>query len=250
MRPITIKGLTIDMGDRSCGTCSYGDFPGFRTAFPLVDCGKCKGTGKRGNGRCGTCNNPRNDYMSSRTPGKVRDHANGYADGPCGTCNGARVVPATMYDYLTPTAVVEVIARMPIKVHVRPGELSWGEAHLGVFAPGDRSVNSVGSVVDYGRTWGKARTLAAENGTPGALHDALRDMLMTDYLGRDQGGMQAIKFASRDGVIAQGLYFLLARNGYSVITVNRTDEDHAVALRDAGALVAWVDPTDRATADA
>lgn len=217
----TLNGLVLTLGEEECYGCRP-DFPGKRVDFPLIDCPKCKGTGRRGSGRCRNCK----PLAYERVPaGKMRDYANPFVVGECGQCHGTNVVPATMTDSL-PGGVVRQIVEVTggLRVHVREGDLTWGEAHLGYVA--DDGLSALWSSVDYGRTWGRLAAAAREERLTAEL--AAFKAELTERVATDR--VQACKVATDDGVVCRFVAVLVARNGYTVVGVKRDEEERAAAL--------------------
>lgn len=112
------------------------------TAFEYKMCLKCKGTGKRGNGRCRNCND-RNGYYSPknpRKPGFVPDYSKIATTEICTTCNGNPT--DAMMENLTDPMPVEVLRAIPIQVMRSNRPQTFNEAHLGI--------GTIYSVTDYG----------------------------------------------------------------------------------------------------
>ena len=100
-------------------------------------CVKCKGTGKRGRGRCRECNS-RDSYYKEKRPGYVKwyDHDDLM---PCQVCNG------NYKDYAAETWMdtlpKEVFQDIAIEL-VRSGRaMTWAEQHLGA---------GIYTTIDYG----------------------------------------------------------------------------------------------------
>jgi hypothetical protein len=112
--------------------------------FEAKLCPKCKGTGKRGNGRCRECN-ARDGYWSNsfpRTPGYVADYSK-FSVKVCSHCNGA------WHNFddenLTDNLDADILREIPIRVVRKPNRpITFNESHLGF--------GTVYSIVDYGRS--------------------------------------------------------------------------------------------------
>lgn len=112
--------------------------------FEKVMCPKCKGTGKRGNGRCRNCNRKDGYFSRScpRTPGYVPNYKV-FTVKVCSHCNGnwQNFDDEDLCDDLP----VEVLEKLPIRVVRRPNRpITFNESHIGM--------GTVYSVVDYGRS--------------------------------------------------------------------------------------------------
>lgn len=173
----TARALTY--GTTPCDACRaaheyWGQPRGHRVNWHGKTCDKCKGTGRRGSGRCRACNG---DAWSNREygAGMVRDMDAPYDAGPCDTCDATGVRMATRYDYLpvgTVSAILDTIGDDDIRIITGDRQTS-GEALFGVvtFTPEKSGFTNMWGVTDYGRTWGP-----------------LRDAAMIDKADREAGG--------------------------------------------------------------
>lgn len=127
--------LVLEKNSKECRRCQKGYIPGFM----LVECDKCKGTGRRGSGRCRKCNRPGGYIDPDARPGKLvrADHDNPVV---CPVCHGNYVDYED--DRLTDTISEELYDQLEWQVMRTNRAMSWGEQYLG----GD-----LGSCVDYGR---------------------------------------------------------------------------------------------------
>lgn len=154
-------------------------------------CTKCKGTGKRGSGRCRECN-PREYYgASAKRPGQVLwyDHDDPM---PCTACDGNfKDFKAENYTDNLPSSV---FTEIPIKVLRSTRPMSWQEQHLGA---------GVYTIIDYG---------AHKKVEDGNLIDQVRTSLMTSHV-------QACKMVKSkdDMTFATELYIVTGDQGYSVV---------------------------------
>jgi hypothetical protein len=105
-------------------------------------CPKCKGTGRRGNGRCRNCND-RDGYFSlqfPRTPGYIPDYEK-FTTKVCPTCNGNW--KNALDEDLTDTLPAHYLTKIPIRVIRMPNRSqTFNEAHIGA--------GTIYSVTDYG----------------------------------------------------------------------------------------------------
>lgn len=232
MRTTTLNGLVLVLGDQECHMCRYSDFPGQRTRFHTKPCPKCKGTGRRGNGKCRNCVR---EYSLDPTPGQVTDLDRPYADGPCPYCDGKRHKPATITDYLPADVLRTIVDTIGVRVVLRQGELSYGERLMG-WLPGQSKLIALYSVQDYGRTFkrlsdayqagdgdddqrvAQARTAMAE------VAAEIGEKIVADT------STQACKLFTDDQVLATEIIVWLARDGYSVVAVPRTEADRTAIL--------------------
>jgi hypothetical protein len=140
-----VENGTVILEKKDCYCSKHGRIPGVVVdKYAPKQCPKCKGTGKRGNGRCRNCNN-RDVYYSDtfpRTPGSVPDYDN-YTTKVCPRCNGNW--QNALDENLTDNLPIEICRSIPVEVFKKPTrEITFNEAHLGF--------GTVYSVVDYGRS--------------------------------------------------------------------------------------------------
>src|SRR5215471_16186566 len=107
------RALVLELQD--CQACEHrreGVPRGFAPVFALIDCPKCKGTGRRGSGKCRACTS----YSFDKRPaGKVWDYSRVDSLKPCPGCNGdfERHELETFCD----TAPAAVVDALPIVVY-------------------------------------------------------------------------------------------------------------------------------------
>lgn len=206
------EARTLLFGMRRCTSCGYrtddGVPAGRQVLFPDIPCGKCKGTGKRGNGRCRECKQYA-EYGSKRPVGMVPDYAHPYAGDDCQRCKGTAQVPAEWTDSLPPQTLRTILDETPIRVYPREGGLSWGETHLGMLTASLDGLLPlpVFSLTDYGRAW--------ERCTSGDVAGFVADV--TEKLAGDH--VQACKLSDRAGVVVDHIAILLAHTGYTVVGI-------------------------------
>lgn len=176
-----------------CHWCK-GQNPGTLATPKWKVCEKCKGTGKRGNGRCRECND-RNGYYGThgRNPGHViwYDHDDRM---PCTNCGG-NYKDFGMEDY-TDSLPVELWANMPIKV-IRSGRgMTWQEQHLGA---------GVYTIVDYG---------SHKNTTDDELITKIRNELTS---GKTKVQACKVVRSKDDLTLCAGLAIVTSDMGFSVL---------------------------------
>jgi hypothetical protein len=159
-------------------------------------CPKCKGTGRRGNGRCRNCNN-RDEYFSHnfpRTPGYVADYQN-FTTKVCSTCKGNW--ENALDENLTDTLSGDYLSKIPIRVMRRPERSqTFNEAHLGI--------GTIYSITDYGKH---------KNYHESWIISKIRDSIVNDgFVSR-----QACKYTDRDTMkLCDEILVITNNNGYSV----------------------------------
>jgi hypothetical protein len=145
--------------------------------FGYKPCSKCKGTGKRGNGRCRECNQ-RDGYFSPqapRNPGFVPDYGS-YTTKVCPTCNGSW--HNALDENLTDTLPTEYLADIPVSVRRRPDRpISFNEAHIGA--------GTVYSIVDYGEHRDKPDEWLIDKVRHAMLHEGFVSQQACKYTNRD-----------------------------------------------------------------
>jgi hypothetical protein len=127
-----IEGNIVVLERKDCHWC---DENGTSPTKKWKVCEKCKGTGKRGNGRCRNCNDRDGYYPDGRRPGFVQyfDHEDRQ---PCTRCKGNK----HNFDEENWTDNIDV-SFLPVEV-LRTGRVQgWYESHIG---------QGVYTVVDYG----------------------------------------------------------------------------------------------------
>lgn len=140
-----VENNTVILEPKDCEHCDDERTPpGYVISqFGWKQCHKCKGTGKRGSGRCRECNNL-NGYFSQRSPrrpGWLPDYNVITETEICGTCNGNPT--NAMQENLCDHMPVEILRSIPIVVKRSTRPQTFNEAHLGF--------GTVYSVTDYGR---------------------------------------------------------------------------------------------------
>lgn len=235
MRDTTLDGLVLTLGDQPCVMCRDSEFPGQRVRFRGKPCTKCAGTGRRGGGRCRAC---KNEFSSNPLPvGEVADYDQPYPVGPCGYCDGNLYRPATMTDSLPAPIARTVVDTIGVRVHIRKGELSYGETLIGMVPPSwEAEFMPLWTSTDYGRTFERL-TRAWQDGDGTEEERAARVRVVMDAIGVEIGDeiaseerVQACKVVHDDGVLAGQIVVLLARNGYTVIAASRPAEERAAIL--------------------
>lgn len=139
-------GNNLILGKSDCPSCCLmsTEKPGFTKKFSFKICEKCKGSGKRGNGKCRNCSD---DYHESQRTtyndkwelvpsnrhyppkGYVWDYSN-FEWIQCESCQGAGKgsKEGDISDYLP----AEIMATFDVKVYgTGTREASWNEQHLG-----------------------------------------------------------------------------------------------------------------------
>jgi len=177
--------------------------------FALIDCAKCKGTGKRGNGKCRACTSYSFD---PRPAGKVWDYSNVASLKPCPACKGDWQ-RATLESFCD-KAPAEVIDALPIRVYRQDRSNSWNEEHLGL--------GCLWSCTDYGRTAAGNDAEAIEEVRAGLAKHTTQATKIVKRFGRDATVAQ----------VADALAIVITRNGYSVRAVFEGDTTVADAARE------------------
>lgn len=209
----------ITLGKTECLTCKYHVTPGRGQAFPLLDCPKCKGTGKRGSGQCRNC---KPHYGSKVPAGKIQDYGNAYAtDEPCGACDGTRERPADLCGALPDGMMAEILnITGGLRIVASARELSAGESSLGILTgPGAEGWTAIYSATDYGRTADRLRAANARGDLTAelaAFRAEITEKLISDRI-------QAIKVADRDGILCSRVAVLLASSGFTVAAFHAGD---------------------------
>ncbi len=191
--------------DVSCGNL-YGIPAGREVAFRSKDCPKCKGTGKRGNGRCRECRRY-SEYRSDLLPvGQVPDYSSPYDAGPCRGCDGTGEVAETMTDHVDRKILFALIPEiMPVRVYQRDGGLTVGESLFGMLPADSRRLPfALWSSQDYGRS------LAEWKANPDGFVATVTARIT------DESAVQACKIAGESGLVADHIGVLLAADGYTV----------------------------------
>lgn len=141
-----VENNILILEPKDCTTCDDERTPEGKiiALFEYNLCPKCKGTGKRGNGRCRECND-RNGYYSRvapRRPGYVPDYSRIADIETCPTCGGNP--HNAMQENLTDRIDLDIIRALPFEVlHADARRQTFNEAYLGI--------GTVYSVTDYGR---------------------------------------------------------------------------------------------------
>jgi hypothetical protein len=148
---------------------------------PWKACTYCKGTGKRGNGKCSRCKYHRDsrhgsDYAPGYQPGMVPDYDNRYDGGVCESCEGSTLQPGDGNAWLEPDMLALVMADVPIKATVSSAELSWMEQHLGHRREENEalSIRNLYTVVDHGTRFRQLQAVVAADGDLMAAVEAIR----------------------------------------------------------------------------
>jgi RecJ-like exonuclease len=197
--------ITLLLDRCFCTITRSGEFAGQTFDVGWKTCPKCKGTGKRGNGKCRACTGE--SYEKWKKAGQIKDYDNVFATGVCPQCNGTLKVP-TSYTAETPAWIV---ATIPVVMIGQDRDLSWGESHLGM-ASGFHN-NSLGAVVDYGR---RLKQLADGEMTIPEMTAKIRDEIIDDRV-------QLCKIITdRDTMrLAKTLVILMTRTGYSIVATDQ-----------------------------
>jgi hypothetical protein len=192
----------------SCTWSARGTIPaGRRVEFGHKPCGKCKGTGRRGNGQCRACKVE--SYLTRTRPvGTVADYDAPLDAGPCEVCDGTGAQTAGWSDHIPKALLASLAEFIPVRIYAADRELTAGESLLG-FSPGGPDawggVFGAGSVTDYGRGW------AAWHADAGVFAASVSERFFTD------SGVQACKLIVREtGELVDHLGILLARGGYTM----------------------------------
>ena len=189
-----VENNVVILEREDCHWCKHRNTPqGTVPAAKWKTCDKCKGTGKRGNGRCRNCND-KNGYFG--THGRNPGHVIWYDDNEpvtCPNCNG-KYKDFGEEDWCdnVPGSVFE---NMPIIVMDRPDrQMDWAEQHLG---------KGIWSSVDYG---------AYRHKTEQELIEEIRGKLI-------QSSTQAIKIVKdkESLVLCDGVAIVTGDMGYSLI---------------------------------
>jgi hypothetical protein len=174
------RTVTVGATDCTCVTWRGGEMPGRRYEFPWIACVKCKGTGKRGNGKCRECKYHRpSEYGTPRERpgyfiGAVPDYANPYDAGPCGQCDGTLKVPGDGNARMPADVLAAFLADTPVSVLATDARHSWAEynlGHLRIDAPEVRAKAYMVST-DYGQRWAVLVKAKAD----GRLDEAVEDL--------------------------------------------------------------------------
>lgn len=128
-----VEGNRVVLERKDCAWCNED---GTVAARVWNICPKCKGTGKRGNGRCMNCNDKNGYYIAGPIPGHVMEYDHDKRV-PCRSCNGVHF--QTEVENYTDRVDVSFL---PVEVLRSRREQSWAESYLGA---------GVYTVVDYGR---------------------------------------------------------------------------------------------------
>lgn len=142
-----------------CTVSRDGEFAGRTFGFPWVACDKCKGTGKRGNGKCRACAYWRDAY--NRTPGytvgMVPDYATPLDMGVCGQCDGTTLVVGDGNAWPSAEFMADVLSQVTFEVTATGARHTWVESHIGLSrVDTDTVVGKAYTVIgDYGRRWGE-----------------------------------------------------------------------------------------------
>lgn len=172
--------------------------------FGYKICPKCKGTGRRGSGRCRECN-AKDGYFSihsPRKPGYVPDYKK-FTLTTCRSCGGSW--EKAHNEDLTDTLPRDVILDIPIEVNRSLRPQTWLEHHFGA---------GVYSCTDYGRWKDQSDEVLIEK-----FHD---DVKHGSFPTR-----QATKYTRRDDMrLCDKLVILTNDNGYSILPVWETPIQH------------------------
>jgi hypothetical protein len=171
----------VTIGQVECRCVSFRSDckPGRRYRFPWVPCKPCKGTGKRGNGKCSKCsyhrpwgNEPHRDPLW--TVGHVPDYGTPVDDGPCQTCDGTLTMAGDGNARLPEDIRAAFYQAAPVEILATTQEFTRLESVLGITIVDDpgMGVASYGSLLDYGRRWEAMRTAYKAGGETWAAHVA------------------------------------------------------------------------------
>lgn len=241
MRQTRLDGVRLVLGDEACHWCDREGFEGQAVKFRDKECPKCKGTGRRGNGRCRNCKDYAESWRRDALPaGRVPDYEAPYAVGPCAQCDGKRYKAMRSDSYLSTEIMREIVDTIGVRVITRTGDMSWGEQHLGMIADGNGGAHSaLWSSVDYGRTWDRMITAGAPIGDDDTTEarkarvEAEIDVWRGEMIEKIAAERtQACKVSFEHDVLGSTILLLLSRQGYTVITARRPAEEVAQILAD------------------
>lgn len=175
------RTVTVGSTGCHCTTSRCGEFAGRQFAFPWVACAKCKGTGKRGNGKCRACAYHRpSEYGPKRERpgyfiGAVPDYANPYDAGPCTVCDGSLLMAGDGNARMPADVLAAFHADTPFELTATTARHSWAEEHVGFRSIDSDEVRAKAYSVhsDYGRRW-NVLVAAKAAGTLDAALDELR----------------------------------------------------------------------------
>lgn len=154
--PVT-REVTVGATDCSCVTFRDGSMAGRAVRFPWVPCDKCKGTGKRGNGKCRGCAYHRDSRRNGPDyrPGLVPDYATMLDDGPCRVCEGHLLVPGDGNAKLPADILTTWLASVEVAIQITTVQHSWVEEHIGLSRLDHEAFDARAYTVisDYGTRW-------------------------------------------------------------------------------------------------
>lgn len=216
----------ITFGQTKC-TCFYGyeqwGIPlGHVVRFGTIECDACKGTGRRGSGRCSKCNSPRDAWRSGRTAGRVEHVSRETAinAGRHPECAGTGYVPADRYDYAPREIIAAIVANIPIMLSMR--EQTWSESFLGFHptvteTPG--ITGALASITDHGRRWQAGRNAVRQGDSDRWMADYrcdIRTIIAAD------SSRQMKPFVDTDSYAIGGILAFIGQNGFTAYGVERS----------------------------
>lgn len=152
-----VTGVVVIGQDHCPCTHFRSDAPAGRSyRFAWVPCKPCKGSGRRGSGKCSKCSYHRTttvpDYMG---PGTVPDYSTPIDDGPCRQCDGSLVVQGNGNASLPADILAAFYDAAPISLIHGDARLTRLESLMGLTVVDDPRimVTSYGVLSDYGRTY-------------------------------------------------------------------------------------------------
>lgn len=191
-----VENNTVILEREDCHWCKNRNTPqGVVPGKKWVECPKCKGTGKRGNGRCSNCNRPGGYFPDGRRPGFTSelDYDNLVT---CPHCEGnyENFGEENICDNI-PDGVIQSLEWKVIRNEIR--HTSWMEHHIGV---------GLGSCIDYGR------------------HVNMTDAELIEHEKQRQNHVQAIKVTRKEDMqLCEGIAIVTSDQGYSVIAYWKDD---------------------------
>lgn len=186
------QGLVV-LESKDCTACKYHDPPGKQRKMKWRTCEKCKGTGRRGNGKCRNCNSASYSFAVTN-PGYVKFYDDNDLE-PCAKCGGD-YADREMED-LSDNLPATIWLNVPITV---------GGSNSRVMSTGENLFGTgVYTIIDYGRH---------KRSTDDELIEYMRKELVS---GKTK--VQATKTVRShdDLTFCSGLCILRADQGFSVV---------------------------------
>lgn len=186
---IDVENKTVTLERKNCTNCMEGEI----AIHPYKVCEKCKGTGRRGSGRCRNCR-PAYPGDTSRKPGYVIDYNTVDHYETCPSCGGLFEGAAleSFTEYIT-------MPDLPIRVVRQTRELDWIEQNL--------AFGSIYNVVDYGRAWSHM------------TDEEIAEMVRNDRSFKRTQASHICSYKRGDTVarLCDEVVIIVARNGYKVV---------------------------------